>query len=149
MRAELFLRIMEALLPSSMRAEREARMQRSNAAINDIVDRKCAHLRAAWDAYDTGVDWRGENEAMHEAAREELRHQQQQCQDVQGARIVAWSPRDETCPACRALDGQVVAIETELAAPRLPAAGCTCAPNPGGDSGFCLCSYEPVFDDEM
>jgi hypothetical protein len=64
-------------------------------------------------------------------------------------RIVANSPGGRCCHSCTAMDGKILSLRNEEASPTLPVADCTCTPYPDAQTGFCLCYYDPVFDDEI
>lgn len=68
---------------------------------------------------------------------------------INHVRIVAIGPGGRCCAACTAMNGKVLSLKMEQLLPTLPLAGCTCTAYNDRQFGFCLCYYEPVFDDEL
>ncbi len=137
------------LAPSGEAPASQQLMERIAQRSADPHERKVAALQAAWGAALAGDDdYVPYLCLLHWAQLEEIATHAERS-DVHHVRIVASGPGGHGCAACGRLDGQVMTIESERTNPTLPVPGCTCTASGPDQTGFCLCYYEPVFDDEL
>jgi hypothetical protein len=64
-------------------------------------------------------------------------------------RIVVNGLGGRRCPSCTTLDERVLSLKKEQSSPTLPVDGCSCTAFADEQTGFCLCYYESVLDDEL
>lgn len=129
--------------PRHIREQRQAEAEKQNARKEFHHERKMVALKAAWNAVDDRSDHRPWIRALHNHALRECA-----AQDTGYVSIMASGPADRFCDVCAALDGEVDRVDQELENPRLPPDGCTCTPYGNDQTGFCLCLYQPAFEDE-
>jgi hypothetical protein len=133
------------------------RFKHGKAGNSTVADPKRAHAirkskldshMAAWAAATAGDCFLEPILDLHSWELQEIRHWQSA--ELQHVRIIAWTPgRAHPCPACTALAGQLRPLADEVRNPSLPPVNCTCTAPGSTAPGFCLCSYEGVFDDEL
>lgn len=140
-----------AMAPKELeRLDREA--QEIQARADVAFERKMAALKQAWDLCENGGDWRA---AIRDRLEADLEHAIIQAKSSDGGMlyshvsIMACGAGGRHCPACAALDGKTYTFEEASENPPLPPDGCTCEGFPGAEPGFCLCMYQPAFDDEL
>lgn len=103
---------------------------------------------AAWAAASSGECFLEPILDLHAWELQEIRHWQ--APGLNHVRIIAWTPgRSHPCPACAELAGHLRPLAEELRNPSLPPVDCRCSAPGRSEPGFCLCSYEAVFDDEL
>jgi len=103
---------------------------------------------AAWTAASSGDCFLEPIMDLHSWELQEIRHGQPT--DLNHVRIIAWAPgRAPPCQACTSLAGQLRSLAEELRNPSLPPIHCTCKAPGEITPGFCLCTYQAVFDDEL
>ena len=112
-----------------------------------IHEAKMFALKDAWDAAHNGDDYLPQIRKHH---IEQLREIAADAHiGISHVRIVSNGPGGRCCPSCTALSDKVLSLSEEQLSPTLPVTGCTCTAYNDGQLGFCLCYYEPVFDDEL
>lgn len=86
---------------------------------------------------------------LRERALLELRRIKEQSSDafpIRYVRIKACTANiNGFCPWCQAHNNLLFSLDSELESPHLPVEGCECYDN----QPYCVCYYEPVFDDEL
>ncbi len=127
---------------------RQQQVARIAQRLADPTERKTAALQAAWGAALAGEDYLPYLCLLHWARLEEIAAHAEYS-GVRHVRLVASGPGGHSCAACERMDGQVMGIESESENPTLPVQRCTCSASGPEQTGFCLCYYEPVFDDEL
>ncbi len=112
-----------------------------------IQSDKMRALQAAWDAARNSQDYRSHLRHFH---IEQLREIAVDADiGISNVRIIANGPGGRCCPACNSLDQGIHSLESEQSSPTLPVIDCTCTAYNDEQVGFCLCYYEPVFNDEL
>ncbi len=146
---ELERRKSRSAAPTAEAFARRRLLERIAQGSADPYERKMAALQAAWGAALAGDDDHLPYLCLlHSAQLEEIAAHAGRL-GVRHVRIVASGPGGHCCAACKRMDGQVIAIESESTNPNLPVPGCACTPSGPAQTGFCLCYYEPVFDHEL
>jgi hypothetical protein len=112
-----------------------------------IQDAKTEALRSAWSAAKENADYLPHLQSL--AKYQLLQVAENSHLGVHNVRIVANGPGGKACPHCHAIANRVLSLSSELNAPSLPNAECTCTAYGEEQKGFCLCYYEEVFDDEL
>lgn len=112
-----------------------------------IHQEKMEALEAAWGAARQGTDYRPFLELLNRKQLEEIASESSL--DIKHVRIVSSGPGGRICPACKELDDHVYSITSEMKKPHLPNKSCTCTGYNDNQTGFCLCYYEVVFEDEL
>ena len=135
--------------PSADALTRQRLLERIAQRPADPYERKMAALQAAWGAALAGDDdYLPYLCLLHSAQLEEIAAHAEHL-GVRRVRIVASGPGGHCCPACERMNGREMTIESESTNPTLPVPGCTCTPSGPDQAGFCLCYYEPVFDQAL
>jgi len=114
---------------------------------SSAYQQKLLALDDAWAASKTDGDYMKHLIKHH---REQLREIKiDNSIGIHHVRIVALGSGGRFCPACKAMDGEIFKITDERKHMHLPVDGCTCTGLEDHQTGFCLCYYECVFDDEV
>ena len=112
-----------------------------------IHQNKMEALKGAWDAAKKNTDYSSHLIQLHRNQLLEIKADHDPT--INHVRIVASGPGGRICPACKELDEKVFSLHKELYNQTLPNPACTCTAYDEEQKGFCLCYYEPVFDDEL
>jgi len=121
-------------------------------AIDAIFERKMQALKEQNDLYLSGGDWRSAMRARIAASLEQeiLTADRSSGEPLYShVQILPIGPGNRCCPACKALDGKAFTFQDAVKNSPLPPEGCTCDGYTGVEKGFCLCLYQPIFDDEL
>ncbi|AWL12777.1 hypothetical protein HMF8227_02325 [Saliniradius amylolyticus] len=110
-------------------------------------DEKMRALYFAQKAAKEGLDFMPYLVTMHQKQLEEIAEQREL--GVSHVQIVANGLGGHYCAFCKSIEGRVLDLDDELKAPTLPHLNCQCRSINPEQTGYCLCYYEPVFDDEL
>lgn len=106
-----------------------------------------AALSNAWDAAKKGISYAPFLEKLHYFQLLEIAHEKSD--EVNNVRIVASGTGGKACRVCEELGEKVFRLDSELDLQTLPNKNCTCTAYSDDQTGFCLCYYEFVYDDEL
>ncbi len=119
-----------------------------NAKRDTIHKMKMVALKQAWATSKNNGDYLPYIKQLHQKDLE--------CLAIDGpltganhVRIITNGSGGRACPACSKMGDKVFPLQTELISPHLPVARCTCTGHEDHQTGFCLCHYEHVWDDEL
>lgn len=104
-------------------------------------------LKSAWDAAKAGFEYTPHLRELHLCQLMQIDGYEDM--GINHVRIVASGPGGRICLACNELGGKILSLGVELENPSLPRQGCLCTAYEDHQTGFCLCYYECVFDDEL
>jgi len=112
-----------------------------------IYQEKMEALHAAWNAAKEGADYHPSLELLNQKQLEEIAAESGL--GIKHVRIVSNGPGGRICSECIQMDGQVFSLASEMKKPHLPNKACKCTGYNEHQTGFCLCYYEVVFEDEL
>ena len=115
--------------------------------MSDLIERKGMALRNAWAESRADGDYHFHLRQLAKLELEQIaadRHL-----GINHVTILASGPGGRSCPACTALNGKILSLDREILRQTIPIQGCTCPGDLDNQTGFCLCIYQCVFDDEL
>lgn len=112
-----------------------------------IHQEKMKALQTAWSAAKKDTDYHPYLELLNQKQLEEIAAELDL--GIKHVRIVSSGPRGRVCSECKQMDGQVFSLASEMRNPHLPNKTCKCTGYNDHQTGFCLCYYEVVFEDEL
>ena len=115
--------------------------------LDKLHSEKMEALESAWDAARNGQEYLPFLKTLNRCQLQEISAEKDL--GINHVRIVASGPGGKTCPACRELGEKTLSLSKEMNNQSLPNPKCTCTALNKHQKGFCLCFYEPVFDDEL
>ena len=104
-------------------------------------------LKAAWVAAKKNTNFTEHIKMFHRFELEEI--YAKKSLGITHVQIRAFGSGGRTCKACLSVSGEINKIENEMSNPTLPVPNCTCTAYDDTQTNFCLCNYDPVFDDEL
>ncbi len=113
-----------------------------------IHKEKMAALKSAWDLAKKDADFIPSLKLLNKKQLEEIAIDSEAL-GIKHVQIVASGPGGRICPACKELHDNVFTLESELKKPHLPNNKCECTAYNEDQTGFCLCYYEIIFEDEL
>lgn len=105
------------------------------------------NLEKAWAAAKNQEDYLPFLKQLHLSQLQEI--EQQRSLGVNNVRIVSVGPGGRMCSYCSSNDEKILNLDKELMTQTLPHSKCSCTAYDDNQTGFCLCYYEMVFDDEI
>jgi len=114
---------------------------------DEIHELKMESLKNAWNAAKNNKDYHQHLKKLNEFQLKEIKAENDP--EINHVRIVANSPGNRICSACKALQGKVTPLQDEINNPTLPHNKCSCTAYDETQTNFCLCYYEYVYDDEL
>jgi len=112
-----------------------------------IQKTKMGALKLAWGAAKSGEDYMPYLHKLNHSQLLEIEAQRDL--DISHVRIVSAGPGNRICDSCKKLSGKLFNLDNEINHQTLPHINCTCTAYNESQTGFCLCFYEIVFDDEL
>ena len=108
---------------------------------------KVKALQSAWDAVKDNKEFLPHLESLNSLQLEEIKKNRHL--GINNVRIVASGPGGRICSCCSGNGNSIKKLDTELKQQTLPHKECSCTAYEDHQTGFCLCYYEIVFDDEV
>ena len=108
---------------------------------------KVKALNSAWEAVKSNQEFLPFLREMHLLQLEEIAKKRHL--GINNVSIVAVGPGGRVCFYCAEQNDKVLNLDEEIKQQTLPHQRCSCTAYEENKTGFCLCYYEMVFDDEM